>query len=73
MYNPQVMPAAFLAAPAHPDEHLLDLYALGRLDSSEEARIREHLMICDDCCLHLCNTTEFIAALRARFKQPGGA
>ena len=34
----------------HPDEHLLDRYALGQLtDEGQLSRIEEHLLICHQC------------------------
>ena len=34
----------------HPDEHLLDRYALGQIvDESQLTRIEEHLLICEEC------------------------
>lgn len=34
----------------HPDEHLLDRYALGQItDDGQLARIEEHLLICEEC------------------------
>lgn len=58
------MPFANDPPDAHPSDHDIDLFVMGRLAPSVRDRIRWHVLHCDPCCLHVVNTAEFIQALR---------
>jgi hypothetical protein len=48
----------------HPNDELLETYALGRLSEAEAAGLEEHLIACGACRDRLVETEDFIAAFR---------
>ena len=54
-------------AMSHPDDHLLDQYALGRItDECQLASIEEHLLICEECQ----ESVKVADAIRVVFGKP---
>lgn len=50
-------------ASRHPDEDMLELYALGRLPMVVSAIVRKHVYVCARCGRRLSRTQDFIAAI----------
>lgn len=53
-----------LANQPHPDEDVLELYALGRLGEDAAAPIEEHILFCEDCRVKLDELTDFAVVMR---------
>src|SRR6516165_5221832 len=53
----------------HPSDHLLDLYALARLNSTEAATVQVHLEPCPECRERPAQKVNFIRDLRPAFKS----
>jgi hypothetical protein len=49
---------------AHPDEEMLELYALGRLDEPELGEVEEHILVCAGCQERLDEATQFAGLMR---------
>lgn len=48
----------------HPDEEILESYAMGTAAGAKLAPIEEHLLVCADCQDRLADLDEFLAAMR---------
>jgi len=48
----------------HPDEELLEGYAMGTLRGAGLARLEEHLLICEECQDRLREVDAFVSAIR---------
>jgi hypothetical protein len=49
---------------AHPEDEMLELYALGRLDEPELGVVEEHILICAACQERLDEATEYAGLMR---------
>ena len=49
---------------AHPDDEMLELYALGRLVEPGLGEVEEHLLVCAGCQERLDEVTEFAGLMR---------
>ena len=56
-------------AAAHPSEHVLDLYVLGRLTPEEDATVTTHVEACEECQEQIADTINLIQDLRLAFGQ----
>ncbi len=54
---------------SHPDEDVLELYALNRLPEAEAARVEEHLLICHPCQDALKELDEYTTAMKRALKE----
>jgi anti-sigma factor RsiW len=54
-------------AAAHPSDHVLDLYLLGRLTPEEDATVTTHVEACEECQEHIAETIKLIQELRLAF------
>src|SRR5215210_124744 len=50
---------------AHPEEEVLERYALGKLDESAAAPIEEHVLVCHECQDRLAAADDYIHTLKA--------
>lgn len=50
---------------SHPDDDILEQYSLARLDRADQARVEEHLLICEICRQKLQGVDEFVRAVQA--------
>ncbi|MFN0106947.1 MAG: hypothetical protein ACKV2U_33245 [Bryobacteraceae bacterium] len=49
---------------AHPEEEILERYAMGRLDEPELGEMEEHLLLCAHCQVRLDETSEYVSLMR---------
>ena len=49
---------------AHPDDEILERYALGRLAEPELGEVEEHVLICEPCQERVAEAEEFAAVMR---------
>jgi hypothetical protein len=54
----------------HPNEEILEEYALHRLPEALAAPVEEHLLICPSCQEAVAENDQFVAALKAAASQP---
>jgi len=54
---------------AHPEEEILERFALGRLDEPELGELEEHLLICGHCQERLDEVTEYAGLMRVAAKR----
>jgi anti-sigma factor RsiW len=53
----------------HVSDDSLELYSMDRLPDPEAAKVEEHLLICEECCVRLTRRDEFIQVLRAALRR----
>jgi len=51
-------------AAAHPSDHVLDLYVLGRLAPEEDVTVTTHVEACEECREQIAETIKLIQELR---------
>src|ERR1700733_4111585 len=54
----------------HPNEEILEEYALHRLPETLAAQVEEHLLICHSCQDAVATTDQFVATLKVAASQP---
>jgi anti-sigma factor RsiW len=54
----------------HPDEDVLEEYALGRLDDAHEAVLEEHILVCKRCQSALAETDDYIRLMKFAASRP---
>ncbi len=54
-----------LAMRPHPEDDVLELYALDRLTEADIAPVEEHLLVCQACRDRLVEWDAYVAAMRA--------
>ena len=53
----------------HPSEETLELYAMRRLEEAEEARLEEHLLLCEECRERLQAADDYVRAMRTALAE----
>ena len=56
-------------AGGHPSEETLELYAMRRLEEAHEARVEEHLLLCQQCRERLQAADDYVQAMRAALAE----
>lgn len=64
MEQEKISGESWLERGEHPSADELELFALGRLEESESARLEEHLLVCESCQKGVRETDAFVLALK---------
>jgi anti-sigma factor RsiW len=54
----------------HPDEDVLEEYALGRLNDAKAAVLEEHILVCEHCQSALAETDDYIRLMKFAASRP---
>ena len=55
---------------SHPDEAVLEMYCMEKLEGSRLEAFEEHLLICDECQDRVTETDSFLIGMRAALSHP---
>ncbi len=54
---------------SHPSEDALELYVMDRLGEEEQARLEEHLLLCEECRGRVQETEDYVRAMQTALRE----